>query len=753
MPFALDSNPEISEISEAINYLLGNFGANLSADPNTGEIKGPTGNVIAYLYKYLAVKYADSADGLLNFGDSPTGRLYYGLRNSDQSVESTNPADYIWKQVAGGFGTTKFIWYQTGGGRQIEIVVDTVSPALGFVQPTTAAIDLDIITSTLATPAFLPFFQPAALQVARSGTPLTPSFTGVIARLYATAGGVLATFVTSQADSDPAFGINTWRIGNSSTTGYGDIAYNQITVGTPTDGGGYALWPTPTAMSGTPASLTVPVRFKNSLGVVEQSTPAIVQFVFVDQGQSGDKIAYPSVYQWNTSIPTITGTSTYTWASSTFSPIPSGWSENPGVGPAGFTLYRAQVTLPAAAGATTSTINWTTASVLGIGYSGDNGTSSRICFSRIAGNPVPTSGIITTGGSASFPSSGQSATTWGISTTWGAVDPNPSSADSLYQSDGIYNPDTNQTSWTTPYISSLKVGQLSAITVNTGTLTVNTTGYILGGQTAYNTGTGFFLGYSGGTYKFSIGSSPNGLSWDGSNLSIGGNSNIQITGNGVFGGAGTIGTLGLGTTAVSANNLSTANFGIITRSSNSTFGAGIYSYSPNTTTADCGVFLKQDGGFCYLGTSNQDILLGLGQIKFPSTPTASTDPNTLDTYVEGSWVPTFTNFGTVAGYTAQYVKIGKTVTFTLSMTFSAAGSSGSITRFTLPFNAAVNSSFSVWVTAMTAISGGNYQALAEAPGNSVQVSFLLNGASGTFFAGGIQSGSGMVFTGSYIATS
>ena len=63
MPFALDSSPELSEISEAINYLLANFGANMAADPVTGEITGPTGLVIAYLYRYLSVKYADSADG------------------------------------------------------------------------------------------------------------------------------------------------------------------------------------------------------------------------------------------------------------------------------------------------------------------------------------------------------------------------------------------------------------------------------------------------------------------------------------------------------------------------------------------------------------------------------------------------------------------------------------------------------------------------------------------------------------------
>lgn len=147
MPFALDSSPELSEISEAINYLLANFGANMAADPVTGEITGPTGLVIAYLYRYLSVKYADSADGSLNFSDTPTNREYYGLRNSDDSVESTNPADYIWSKVAGGFGTTKFLFYQTTGGRQIDIVVATTNPSSNYVQDSETAIDLDLLTA------------------------------------------------------------------------------------------------------------------------------------------------------------------------------------------------------------------------------------------------------------------------------------------------------------------------------------------------------------------------------------------------------------------------------------------------------------------------------------------------------------------------------------------------------------------------------------------------------------------------------
>lgn len=757
MPFALNNDPSQSEISEAINYLLANFGPNLSADPDTGQITGPTGIVIAYLYRYLAVKFADSFDGSVNFSDSPTNRFYYGVRNTDDSTESTNPADYIWYKVAGGFGTTNFLWYITNGGRQIQFYIGPASPALGYATVGTDAIDLDIITSTTGQISFLAYFQPASLQVVRSGNPLTPSFTGVQPRLYASAGGALTTYISAATDSDPAFGNNTWRIGGSSTTGLGDITYNQITIGLPTDGGGYALWPAPTAMSGTPASLLVPVRYKNAAGIVSQANVAQVQFVFVDQGPSGDLIAYPSVYQWAASIPTISGTSTYTWATSLFTPNPSGWTATPGASTPGFNLYRAQVTLQATAGTTTSTINWTTASIGSIGSAGSagsNGSSARICFARVANNPAPVTGTISTSGSSSFPSSAQSLSTWGFSATWGATDPNTSSTNSLYQSDGIYDPASNTTNWSTPYISSLKVGQLSAITVNTGTLTVDTSGYIKGGQTAYNTGSGFFLGYSGGAYKFSIGNSSSGFAYDGTNLSITGSSNVDITGNAAFGGAGTIGTLGLGTTGVSANYLNTANFGIITRSSTTAFGSGIYSFSSSGySLSTSGVFLKQSGGGVTLGTNIVDVSLSLGQIKFPSSPTASTDPNTLDTYVESSWTPTFTNFGSISSYAANYVKIGKVVTFSLVINISGPGSSASITRFTLPFSVYAASAFSVYLTAVNSFgTGGFYQAVADS-GSSVQVSYVPNGTSGNFFAGNLTSGSGFVISGSYIANS
>jgi len=84
----------------------------------------------------------------------------------------------------------------------------------------------------------------------------------------------------------------------------------------------------------------------------------------------------------------------------------------------------------------------------------------------------------------------------------------------------------------------INVSQLSAITADMGAITAGTIvlpsgGYIRSGQTAYDTGTGFYLGNDSGTPKFSIGNSAaDKLLWTGTSLEITGN----ITGSTITGG-------------------------------------------------------------------------------------------------------------------------------------------------------------------------------------------------------------------------
>lgn len=153
MTFALDDGASPEELLAAVNYLLANLSPSNYSNQQTGEIVDASGTIIGYLYKYIHVKYADSFDGSTNFSNSPTNRLYYGIRNSDSATESTNPLDYVWNQVTGGFGTTRFLWYITTGGRQIQFQIASTQPNTGWTQDSGAAIDLDTITAAASSPA------------------------------------------------------------------------------------------------------------------------------------------------------------------------------------------------------------------------------------------------------------------------------------------------------------------------------------------------------------------------------------------------------------------------------------------------------------------------------------------------------------------------------------------------------------------------------------------------------------------------
>lgn len=75
--------------------------------------------------------------------------------------------------------------------------------------------------------------------------------------------------------------------------------------------------------------------------------------------------------------------------------------------------------------------------------------------------------------------------------------------------------------------SSLSALYANLGSITSGTITLNSTGHIKSGQTAYNTGTGFWLGRDGATGKFSIGDgSANRLTWDGSTLTVRGDLSI-----------------------------------------------------------------------------------------------------------------------------------------------------------------------------------------------------------------------------------
>ena len=137
------------------------------------------------------------------------------------------------------------------------------------------------------------------------------------------------------------------------------------------------------------------------------------------------------------------------------------------------------------------------------------------CYSKASGSGLAPSGTATTADSSTYPT----ATSFGVTflAAFTAAQPPLGDNETLWISDGTQNPLTGIVTWATPYIATFKVGSLSALTINTGALnvdnalTIGTQGSILGGQTGFNAGTGFFLGYApadiygGAGYRFSIG--------------------------------------------------------------------------------------------------------------------------------------------------------------------------------------------------------------------------------------------------------
>jgi hypothetical protein len=89
-------------------------------------------------------------------------------------------------------------------------------------------------------------------------------------------------------------------------------------------------------------------------------------------------------------------------------------------------------------------------------------------------------------------------------------------------------------------------------------------------------------------------------------------------------------------------------------------------------------------------TANGGVLQVSNGITFPATQVACTDPNTLDDYEEGTWTPALKFGGSSVSmtgtYAGKYVKVGKVVYYSLSITLTAKGSSTGNTTITgLPF--------------------------------------------------------------------
>lgn len=191
-------------------------------------------------------------------------------------------------------------------------------------------------------------------------------------------------------------------------------------------------------------------------------------------GANGRRTAVVRVYAWGTSIPAgPAGSSVYTWASGTLDSAPANWYLAPPAPTPGFTLYAAEVLLSNTNTSATDSVSWVAASILPVGQAGATGVQgagARMAYTVLASGSTLATGTRTSTGTASLPA----ANAWGGGETWSATAPSYGANETVWQTSGVFNPATDTTTWDTPFISALKVGSLSAISANLGTITAGT---------------------------------------------------------------------------------------------------------------------------------------------------------------------------------------------------------------------------------------------------------------------------------------
>jgi hypothetical protein len=107
----------------------------------------------------------------------------------------------------------------------------------------------------------------------------------------------------------------------------------------------------------------------------------------------------------------------------------------------------------------------------------------------------------------------------------------------------------------------------------------------------------------------------------------------------------------------------------------------------NTISFTQAMTLNANGVLALQGASTS--ANGVG-ITFPATQSASTDANTLDDYEEGTFTPTVAGTSTVGTgtYVAQvgtFTKVGRVVSFTIYIKWTAHTGTGNLTIASLPF--------------------------------------------------------------------
>jgi carbonic anhydrase/acetyltransferase-like protein (isoleucine patch superfamily) len=243
--YLLATQPNIAAINSNSSVVIGN--TIVQANTTTGQVYTQAQGTISYLYGFMDVAYANTATGG-GFTSNCFNTQYYGLRNTSSPVWDSNPTDYQWYQVAGGFGTTKGLYYQNNGGNSTYFAVGSVAPSINY----SPVLDgIPIVLATLANSIVVAnTIQPAAItnvQIASNTIQGTNIQTGTITANLLAANIIFvnqsiqstnatfdsptsAGFWLDASNGSARFGGNT-SIGSSLTVGNNAVIGGNLSVG------------------------------------------------------------------------------------------------------------------------------------------------------------------------------------------------------------------------------------------------------------------------------------------------------------------------------------------------------------------------------------------------------------------------------------------------------------------------------------------------------------------------------------------
>lgn len=292
--FALDASSTSAEIVDGLNYVLANlgdisnttgngnvfpgFGNIVTANTVTGELSTVDSGVVGYLNPFINIKYANTSTGSTGFSSNSQYKSYYGVDNTTSGNISSNPTDYVWFQVSGGFGNSKSLWYSTLGGSQIRFFAGNAAPDINY---RSVVDDTAIALITLSN------------SVVQSNTVANSAITTV---KIATAA---ATQVITQQD-DTAYPLLNWVNGNATIGGVG-YKWPNYTRGIPISA------PIVATTTGSTTGSAITVNWNTYLFSQNNNT-----YNLVELWRSGGESFYQKTFQTVRCTSGITGSGPYT---------------------------------------------------------------------------------------------------------------------------------------------------------------------------------------------------------------------------------------------------------------------------------------------------------------------------------------------------------------------------------------------------------------------------------------------------------